>query len=771
MSLIKPFGRIKRKSRKSSPDSPGQPRKYAPPILIFTLPMSRIESVNGLLGKALQRPLGQILNDKSGIDEALLDNLFADEGMFAGSLPFTADNLNVVLAKFTERKMPARIMVHTRDPRAVLYSRTNVIDALIFKKRRGGSVARLPEGYARLNENQKINYQIETHLESLCRWFECWKVQAEITKSMSILFTRHEELINDPDNFLSRVAAFYDGTGEAATAPDPNLIAKLREKVGDDLEWRDKFSRSNLEMCEKVMGRFHAVSAEYLGQDELSSAKEPPVETSSPILILRQPRARVEPIRGLVSRALSRPDVDVADPGNSTILEPALLERMAPIAGIGSSCAHANAENLGAIDKTFAGSPGRPKIVVHYRDPRQITLAWVRLVDQMIADGSSARSMQSLPNDYREWDRERKIAYQIDENLGNVCRWIERWRIQGEGAGSLDILFSNQGELTEDPRAWFKRLLDFYGIPASQADVPEQAFTDELQRDLGKENEWNDEFSHRNIEASNRIMSRFPAIAREFLEGGSRDAGARTSSGAYRRPPIIMFTLMKSGTAFIRKSLCRSLCRPVTRVCFDRNERVLVPEMMDTAFRLRGIVGDHVPASDVNIVEIKAAFARNGLNAKIMVNYRDPRQALLSWTYFTDKAISENKEANSLNKLPNDYEGLDFCAKVDYQIENNLSRYCHWIECWKNKTEQGIDILFCKQEELAQDQDRFFARILEFFEVPANHFSPPEKPKVGQVHFRSGGTNEWKDEWSGKQQEKSAEIMSAYPHVAAEFLT
>ena len=64
-----------------------------------------------------------------------------------------------------------------------------------------------------------------------------------------------------------------------------------------------------------------------------------------------------------------------------------------------------------------------------------------------------------------------------------------------------------------------------------------------------------------------------------------------------------------------------------------------------------------------------------------------------------------------------------------------------------NKKNNFLDILFINQKELAEDQKKVFCKILNFYNIPENLFTFPEKPKFEHnTHLRSGGINEWKNE-------------------------
>jgi hypothetical protein len=105
-------------------------------------------------------------------------------------------------------------------------------------------------------------------------------------------------------------------------------------------------------------------------------------------------------------------------------------------------------------------------MLVHVRDPRQALLSWHDFLPGVIRtlDPTQA-SHYRLPSDYLEWSSERQLDWLVDNWLQVITDWIIGWARAPElDCFKTRILYTTFEDLVQDQSAFFRRILDFYGI-------------------------------------------------------------------------------------------------------------------------------------------------------------------------------------------------------------------------------------------------------------------------------------------------------------------
>ena len=157
-----------------------------------------------------------------------------------------------------------------------------------------------------------------------------------------------------------------------------------------------------------------------------------------------------------------------------------------------------------------------------------------------------------------------------------------------------------------------------------------------------------------------------------------------------------------------------------------------------------GFVSGHAPASDENL------FFLNHLSEKIVVNFRDPRQSLISWVHFLKYLqYTGNYSALFNYKISNNYFEKSFEYQIDWQIENYfLKTNINWIKEWLEASKKDFfcsEILYLNYEMLVDNMNDYFNKILNFYNINGSSFIFPKKPQFNiNTHLRKGETNEWK---------------------------
>jgi hypothetical protein len=167
-----------------------------------------------------------------------------------------------------------------------------------------------------------------------------------------------------------------------------------------------------------------------------------------------------------------------------------------------------------------------------------------------------------------------------------------------------------------------------------------------------------------------------------------------------------------------------------------------------------GFVDGHAAALESNLWNLPL------ITDKLIVNFRDPRQAIISWVHYMEYLrFSGNIGGLMEYQLPDGYFKWSLDQQLDWQIENYFVPVnIEWIKGWLQADEDPefpCKIHFSIFEVLAQDPKRYFQQILTFFNLPENKFTYPQKPTFKpKTHLRKGKIDEWKDVLNNEQIQK-----------------
>jgi hypothetical protein len=229
-----------------------------------------------------------------------------------------------------------------------------------------------------------------------------------------------------------------------------------------------------------------------------------------------------------------------------------------------------------------------------------------------------------------------------------------------------------------------------------------------------------------------------------------------------RVPGILLTTMPKSGSVYIMRTLARSI-----DVEFMTKNAAhgfyptyfLIPKQLDYIGEGNVVRHEHFDASPINISMLLAHEQR------LVLNLRDPRQALLSWTHHINRLLAEWPRTTNytLNEPPPEYLTWSFQTQLDWQIETHLRSTEQWLRSWINHTGEGspLRVLITRFEELVADEAAFFARIVEFFGVPPGRFRLRPAQKTIANNFRLGSCDEWRSVFTDAQKARAVEVVGA----------
>jgi hypothetical protein len=257
---------------------------------------------------------------------------------------------------------------------------------------------------------------------------------------------------------------------------------------------------------------------------------------------------------------------------------------------------------------------------------------------------------------------------------------------------------------------------------------------------------------------SSIFFSRMSRLAkhsiREVLE-----ASRVFMAGQLAKPPLpllVFNTMPKSASVFITTWLARGLSASVRSISYGYFPFDTVDySKAKQCARGNTISQEHLDASEMN-QHILRQFIQ-----KMVVHLRDPRQATLSWLHHLNrlhKIGNHDLLAFVYPKLPEGYFQFGFDEQSQWQIEQHLPLLIRWCSQWVEAQQswEDIEILFTRYEDFREDGEAFMARLLEFFEIPADRFDRRVRPERSMaVHFRKGEADEWQTAFSSANVERA----------------
>ena len=155
--------------------------------------------------------------------------------------------------------------------------------------------------------------------------------------------------------------------------------------------------------------------------------------------------------------------------------------------------------------------------------------------------------------------------------------------------------------------------------------------------------------------------------------------------------------------------------------------------------------GAHLPATPQNVQIIRDS----GLQ-KVVVQVRDPRQAVVSLLHHLTTYIRGQEESLRATYLAPTYFSLDFEGQLNWLVKNIYPDFVQWIADWKafaDDPSNSTDVLFLTFEDFSTRFDKVIRTYEDFYELPSGTLTSIEVKKSTDRHgghFRKGKTDEWR---------------------------
>jgi hypothetical protein len=217
-------------------------------------------------------------------------------------------------------------------------------------------------------------------------------------------------------------------------------------------------------------------------------------------------------------------------------------------------------------------------------------------------------------------------------------------------------------------------------------------------------------------------------------------------------PGILLNTLPKSASVFILETLANTLGKPVIAVSpgyFPHDQ--IDFRRLGALIESRGIAQSHLDASPFNQRYLKKLD-------KVIVQFRDPRQATLSWLHHLERLFREGQQDFLFTvtpMLPEDYFTFELARKIDYQLAHYLPQVIEWQMEWVTFIDQCNDparFMLSSYEDFVVDSERYFTSLFVFLGCPApNNVDVHSVLPTTARNFRKGEVDEWRSVFSEAQ--------------------
>ena len=262
-------------------------------------------------------------------------------------------------------------------------------------------------------------------------------------------------------------------------------------------------------------------------------------------------------------------------------------------------------------------------------------------------------------------------------------------------------------------------------------------------------------------------------------------------------PPILICTLPKSGSVFLAKKIGASLNLAWKYIDtadfpYSQYDSGKLFDFVNTG----GIAQAHLQPSIVNIAALCLSVR------KMILNIRDPRNALISWIHYMDhinRQIEGKPSSVRFSPQTAPYisaswtssgfsEKFEICYKffyrecivwliqwfkflnIDFKRERERERErvfkidSNYISSLFPKitksSHHDVTVLLTTQEDMViSGEDYILTLICSFYGIPPAAYIIESVPKDMSTHFRSGRTDSWKIELSPTQQDRVTKLL------------
>jgi hypothetical protein len=156
-------------------------------------------------------------------------------------------------------------------------------------------------------------------------------------------------------------------------------------------------------------------------------------------------------------------------------------------------------------------------MVLHVRDPRQVTVAWVhhmRRYNDAEFRYFAPKYNPPLPPEFRTWEVPQQVDWAAHNYMPGKLQWLEDWVTALDSHPPIPVMVTKFEDFVEDQRSFFCRISDFFDvceIRVPSMDKQSAAALHNFRR--GSVDEWRDVLTPKQIRS---CESRLEPLVRRF---------------------------------------------------------------------------------------------------------------------------------------------------------------------------------------------------------------------------------------------------------------
>jgi hypothetical protein len=139
------------------------------------------------------------------------------------------------------RHRPVRLVLHLRDPRQTIVAWLHHLVRAGVREVPPLTAASPPSEWFDQDEAAQLDWLIENHLPIFVGWIEKW-VRAADAGGIALLFTTFEMMVQDPEAFFEKLAAYCGLEKPSINIPDPQGDPLFQFRAGRVDEWRERLT-------------------------------------------------------------------------------------------------------------------------------------------------------------------------------------------------------------------------------------------------------------------------------------------------------------------------------------------------------------------------------------------------------------------------------------------------------------------------------------------------------------------------------------------------
>ena len=150
-----------------------------------------------------------------------------------------------------------RMVLHTRDPRGALLSWTHHINRLQKQHPNGieSTIHPIPDDFPNWSLSDQVDWHIDRHLVSLVTWLRQWLAVPQAQLPFNILWTTHDDLVNNERALFDRVLGFFEIPMDRVDFKPPEKTMEVHYRSGKTNEWAVVLSAQQKARCADIIGK------------------------------------------------------------------------------------------------------------------------------------------------------------------------------------------------------------------------------------------------------------------------------------------------------------------------------------------------------------------------------------------------------------------------------------------------------------------------------------------------------------------------------------